>query len=148
MRIKSQQDLGAGLLLIAIGAGGLLFGRELTFGSAARMGPGFFPLILSWLIVGFGVLIAARAVTLDGEAIEAIRLRPLGLVVAAIVAFALMVERTGLALAVLALVALAGCARPNPSAKELAALAVALSLGAVGVFVYALGQPIPAWWGR
>lgn len=148
MRIKSQQDLGAGLLLIAIGAGGIVFGRELTFGSAARMGPGFLPVILSWLIVGFGVLIAGRAFALDGEAVKVFRPRALGLVVAAIIAFALLVERTGLALAVLALVAIAGFARPNPSARELAALAVALSLGAVAVFVYALGQPIPAWWGR
>ena len=32
--------------------------------------------------------------------------------------------------------------------KETLLLAVGLALFAVGVFVYALKQPLPAWWGR
>ena len=148
LRIKSPQDLGAGVILLGVGIGGLIFGRELTFGTAGRMGPGFFPTILSWLILGFGGLIAARAFAIDGEKIDRMQLRPLALVLISILAFALLIERVGLALAVAAVVLLAGLARSNLRPLELAMLALGLAVSSVVVFVYGLGQPLPAWWGR
>ena len=42
-RVRSPQDLGAGVVFVLIGAAGIYFGQDLAFGSAARMGPGYFP---------------------------------------------------------------------------------------------------------
>ena len=47
LRVKSPQDLGAGLVFMLIGVAGLYFGSDLAFGTAARMGPGYFPTLLS-----------------------------------------------------------------------------------------------------
>ena len=66
----------------------------------------------------------------------------------AIIAFALLIEQVGLAITVAVVVALAALARRAANPLETAALAVGLALFAVAVFVYALGQPVPAWWGR
>ena len=49
VRVKSPQDFGASIIFILIGVAGLYFGSELSFGSAARMGPGYFPMIVSGL---------------------------------------------------------------------------------------------------
>ena len=43
VRVKeAPQNLGAGAVFVLIGVAGLYFGRELAFGTAARMGPGYF----------------------------------------------------------------------------------------------------------
>ena len=55
-RVRSPQDLGAGVVFIVIGIAGILFGQDLAFGSAARMGPGYFPMLLSWLIIAIGLM--------------------------------------------------------------------------------------------
>src|SRR5882762_3606376 len=148
VRVRSPQDLGAGLVFVAIGAAGIAFGQDLAFGSAARMGPGYFPLVLSTLIVAIGVVLAARGLLVDGPPIERIQLRPLFAILAAILLFGVLIERVGLALTAALLTVGAAYARRDVNLKETLLLAAGLSLFAVGVFVYALSQPLPAWWGR
>ena len=63
VRVKSPQDLGAGAVFVLIGVAGLYFGRELAFGTAARMGPGYFPTLLSILILAIGIIVAIRGLT-------------------------------------------------------------------------------------
>ena len=49
VRVKSPQELGAAVVFLVIGLAGIYFGRELVFGTASRMGPGYFPTLLSWI---------------------------------------------------------------------------------------------------
>jgi len=148
IRVKSPQDLGAGLVFIAIGAAGIFFGRDLTYGSAARMGPGYFPTILSYVIIAIGLVIALRGFSLEGPSIERIPLRPISLVVISILAFGFLIEVIGLALTTIVLTFIASAARKEVSWKETAILSVILAAMCVVVFVYGLSQPMPAWWGR
>ena len=53
-----------------IGAAGLVFGQDLAFGSAARMGPGYFPTMLSCLIIAIGLVLALKSLATDGPPIE------------------------------------------------------------------------------
>ena len=147
-RVRSPQDLGAGLVFVAIGAAGLYFGQDLAFGSAARMGPGYFPILLSYLIIGVGLVLAVKALATDGPPIEAIHIRPLFAILAAILAFGILIDRVGLALTTALLTIGAAFARRQVNWKETLLLAVGLALFTVGVFVYGLSQPLPAWWGR
>ena len=55
-RVKSPQDFGSAILFLLIGLAGLYFGKDLTYGTAGRMGPGYFPFVLSWLIIAIGVV--------------------------------------------------------------------------------------------
>jgi hypothetical protein len=148
IRVKSPQDLGAGLVFIAIGAAGIFFGRDLTYGSAARMGPGYFPTILSYVIIAIGLVIALRGFTLDGPSIQRIPLRPISLVVISILAFGFLIEVIGLALTTIALTFIASAARKEVNWRETAILSIILAVMCVVVFVYGLSQPMPAWWGR
>lgn len=147
LRIKAPRDFGAGLLFIAIGAAGLIFGRELTYGSSSRMGPGYFPTILSWLIIGIGLLVGGRGLALNGPPIQRVPWRPITCVVAAILAFGFLIEYVGLALTAIVITFIAGAARKEANYRELAVLGVILAALCVGVFIHGLGQPMPAWWG-
>ena len=58
---EKPRDLVGGLVVVAIGGVFLLFGRELPVGSSFRMGPGYFPTILSWLMMAWGAVMAGLA---------------------------------------------------------------------------------------
>ena len=60
LRIKSPQDVGAAIILIAIGLAGLWFGRDYDIGSVSRMGPGYMPALLSIGLLVFGAVIGLR----------------------------------------------------------------------------------------
>jgi hypothetical protein len=147
-RIKSPQDIGAAVVFMAIGLAGLYFGSDLAFGTAARMGPGYFPVILSCCIFAIGVICGFKGLTIEGPPIEAIHLRPILVMVVAILAFGYLVERLGLAITAALLTLLAGFARRGMSLVETLLLAGGLAVFSVILFVYGLSQPFPAWWGR
>ena len=65
LQVKSPQDLGAGLAFMLIGLAGLYFGSDLAFGSSSRMGPGYFPTLLSALIIVVGLVIGAGAIIMN-----------------------------------------------------------------------------------
>jgi len=147
LRVKSPQNLGAAVIFTGLALVGLVYGRDLPFGSAAKMGPGFFPTILSLLILGIGLLNAFMAFTLEGPEIEKPHWRPLTFVCAAMMIFGLVINYIGLALSAALLTFIAAGARSDARWREVAVLAVVLGVFSVLLFVYGLGQSMPAWWG-
>jgi hypothetical protein len=145
-RIKSPQDLGAALMLVAIGAGGIWFGRELAVGTAARMGPGYMPMLVSGTLIVFGIVLGLRAVTLDGPRIEPGRWRAVVLVLAAILVFAALISTAGLAAATFVTAVLGAFASVETRWAEAVVLGICLAVLCVVLFVYALQQPIPIFW--
>ena len=75
LRVKSPRDLGAAAMFILIGIAGLWFGRDYTVGTAARMGAGYMPTMLSWLLIGFGFFVGLRALRMRGPKIESVNWR-------------------------------------------------------------------------
>ena len=143
LRIKSPQDVGAAIILIVIGLAGLWFGRDYDIGSVSRMGPGYMPVLLSIGLLLFGAVIGLRAVTVDGPPIEAGRWYPSFLILAAVLTFALLIDRAGLAPATFAVAVICALASTDVKWKQAVALGIALALFCVLVFIYGLRQPIP-----
>ena len=144
-RIFRRQDVLGGLLLAAFGVLGLILGAGFEMGSARRMGPGFFPRILCWLLILLGAAVAALGARNRGDTVQPIGWRPLILVTAAIGAFWLLVDRTGLVAATMAVVAIGGLAGRDAKPLELGALALFMAIAAALLFVYALNLPLPLW---
>ena len=144
-RVKDQRDFWSGILFIAFGCAGLWIGRNYPVGTLVRMGPGFFPLVMCLALVGIGGLVLARSLVVAGEPLERTAVWPQLLILAAIVAFGLLIERIGLAVAVMAVAVVSGIAAQGLRWFELIALALAMSAISVALFVYLLGQPIPVW---
>jgi hypothetical protein len=144
-RLHLNRELIAGLLFVAFGAAGLWFGRDDPRGTALRMGPGYLPFLLSWGLVLLGGVIAVRGVTAAGQKLTAWHLRPFVLVLAAVLAFALLIEPAGLAIATAAIVLVGAAGGPEFRPAEAVALALGLAAGAVALFVYGLKLSMPIW---
>jgi Tripartite tricarboxylate transporter TctB family len=136
------KDLGAGTIFLAIG---LLFGvgaMHHELGTALRMGPGYFPLLLAGLLVTLGLIIVGYGLGHSAPGRLTIPWRGLVLVLAAPVIFGLTVRGLGLAPA-LALVALISAFASRRMSVSLAVgLSVGLTVFSVLVFSVALGLPL------
>jgi len=140
MRVRNQQDFGAALLFAVLGLGGLWFGRDFDVGAASDMGPGYFPMMLSWGLIGFGAVIGLRSLAAPGPRIEPVVWRAVALVLGAILAFAWLIESAGLVVAVLAVTVLSAMASRDSNWKETAVLSAILAIFCVLVFIYGLRQ--------
>jgi hypothetical protein len=144
-KIRNPKDFYAGLIFIAFGAIGALLGPRYGLGTAARMGPGYFPTALGIILVLMGFAVSLRSLKQMGEPIARWQARPLLLVTSAVVAFAFLLGPLGLVAAILALVLIAALAGGEFRPREVALLYLALTMLAVGLFVYGLGLPFRLW---
>ena len=145
LRVRNPQDLGAGLLFIAIGLGGLYLGSGLTFGTARAMGPGYFPTVIIGLFLLIGLAVGLGALSVEGPAVERFHLRPLGFTLLSIASFSLLIDRLGLGTAAVAMIVLAALAQTGVRWIETLVFAVLMAAFVVAVFPYALGAQIPIW---
>ena len=145
VRVRSPQDFWAGILFILFGCAALWFGRDYAFGTLTKMGPGYLPAVLSWALVAIGGLLTARALAIDGPAIERSQVVPQLLILSAIVLFALAIERLGLALAVVLVAVTASLASRDMRWSETIALAIGIAALCVLLFVHLHGQPFVVW---
>lgn len=147
MRHIEYRDLVAGIVLAALGLFVALYaGSHYTVGQASRMGPGFFPVALGWVLVVLGAIIAVLAFRKGVHALTPppFALRPLIAVPAAILAFSLLVNRLGLVPATIALTFIAVAAETPYKWKRTAILALSLSLIAWLIFTVGLSMTLPA----
>lgn len=142
--IRSPKDFWAGMIYAVIGAGAWWIGRNYAFGTGARMGPGYFPAVLSAVLFMFGVACIVRSVLTDGEAVGALAWKPLSLVTLGTVGFGFLLPRAGLVAAIIFFGLVAG------SASQQFRLGWRPLLGLFGfaavcalVFVQALGVSMP-----
>ena len=146
-RVKAPQDFGAAIVIMVIGLAGIYFGSELTMGTAGRMGPGYFPRLLSWLIVAIGAFVGLRSLAIEGPPIEMPKFRPMFFCLLAIIVFGYLMDYIGLCLTAIVMTLIAAYARKNVNLIETIIFAVGMAVFTVLLFVYGLGQPLPAWWG-
>ncbi len=136
------KDFGAGLLFVAFGAVAIVVARDYPVGRLARMGPGFFPAALGVLLVLLGLILVARSWSTAEERVQLGALRPVLLVLGAVVAFGLLLEPWGLAVAALALIVASSLGGRQFRVVEVGALSLALIALAGVLFVRVLGLPI------
>jgi hypothetical protein len=152
LKIKSQEDFWSGLMFIVIGLATVLFSRDFPMGSALRMGPGYFPTWLGFILIGFGVIITARSLWLKGEGVSVSdwAFRPLIILCAAIAAFGVLMEVVELGFVPSLFLVIIACALAHKDVHwgEMILLAIFLTLGCVGLFIYGIGLPYRLfWWG-
>jgi hypothetical protein len=145
LRAAFNRDLLAGLMFAAWGLAGLWFGRDLPIGIALRMGPGYVPWLLSWMLFVIGCVIAVKGALVGGEPMTRWNLRPLVLLPLSLLIFAVLIEPAGLPIAALAVVIMGALAGSEFRLGEVVILGVSLAVCAVGLFVYGLGLPMTVW---
>ena len=145
MRLRGANDVLAGGFLILVALLAEWLAADLRIGSAVRMGPGYMPQLLGWLLLGLGVLLLGRGLLLEGSPPERWSLRPLLLVPTSIAAFGLALERLGLVAAIVAVVVIARLGGRDGRPVEVVLLALGVAAFCVVLFVRLLGMTPPVW---
>ena len=145
--ILARADVLSGLLFIAVAVFGLWISRNYPVGTALRMGTGYVPRLLCWMLFGLGAIILAQGLRQPAPAVRptAIAWRAVLSVTIAIVAFALSLERLGLVLAIVLLTGIGALATRMLRPLETAVAAVVLIVLSWGIFIAGLGLAIPVW---
>lgn len=156
MNIKSQKDFFSGLMFMAVGIAFAWGATSYKVGDGARMGPGYFPLLLGVLLAVLGGVIIFYAMvveTEDGDRIGSWAWRPLFFIILANLMFGLMLgglpsikfPSFGLIVAIYALTFIASLAGNEFKAKEVVVLATVLAIISYLAFIKLLNLQFPVW---
>jgi hypothetical protein len=137
-----SKDFLSGLMFIGFGLLALYFGQNLQIGTAVRMGPGWVPRMLSYILLGLGGLIVLVALITGGEPTEKPKWKPITLVTIGIICFAALFESGGMLPALVVLVFIASLGGAEFKLKEVIANIIVLAILCTIVFKIGLGMNI------
>lgn len=158
MSLKSQKDFASGVMFTVTGAAfAWNAATAYTVGTAAQMGPGYFPLVLGLVLVllgGFIMFFSLVVETPDGGLIGEIAWRPLVCILGANLLFGVMLgglpllglPSMGLVAAIYALCGLALLADTSSfTLRRWLVLSSVLAAGSYLVFIQLLKLTLPVW---
>ena len=140
---RNNRDFFGGLMYIVTGAVGMWIARDYPFGSALRMGPGYFPSVLAGMMILFGVAIMMMGFKNNEKIKGNWSMRALFVLPLATIAFGYMMEEVGFLPAMLVLIPFAAAAGREFKLVEIAMLTVGLTILCTAMFIYGLGLPYP-----
>jgi putative tricarboxylic transport membrane protein len=149
-RLLARKDVLAGALFMAIAVLGLWISRDYPIGTAFRMGTGYVPRLLCWILLGLGgvVLIAGlreAQAQLQPSAGAGRAWRPVVFVTAGLAIFGLAIERLGLVVSIVLLIGVGAIAARDLRPLETVVAALVLIVLSWAIFILGLGLTIPVW---
>jgi Tripartite tricarboxylate transporter TctB family len=147
--LTDNKDFLTGLMFIGVGALGIYMAQDYPMGSALRMGPGYFPIVLSGLLILFGIycliqgLLKPEKLKGDGWSLRALVILPIGAII-----FGLLMEYAGFVPALVVLVFVSAYASSEFKFTEVLLLAIGLTIGSWALFIWGLGLPYPLFAGH
>jgi len=156
MRIKSQKDFFAGLMFSITGAAFAIGATNYTIGDGARMGPGYFPLMLGIVLTILGAIVVLQSMVIEtesGDRIGTIAWKPLCYIIGANVLFGIClggipkvgIPSLGLIVGIYALTFVSALAGDEFNFKEVVVLATVLAILSFVAFVWLLNLQFPVW---
>lgn len=147
MRIRHPKDFLTGVMFILFGAAAMVLSLGLRVGTAAKMGPGYFPFALGAFLVALGAAILLRGAlwAKGSHGWPVLQLKPVAIVLMSVVLFSQILRPLGLLLSTAVLVVLASKASHEFRWKEALLNAAVLVAIVLAVFVYFLEFQLPIW---
>jgi hypothetical protein len=142
---KSLNDILSGLIFVGLGLAFGIAAAGYEIGTALRMGPGYFPLVLAVALGGLGLAIVGKGLvaSTDDGGIGVVPWRGVVLLLAALVFFGATIRGLGLAPALFVTAFMSAFASRRNTLVSAAVLAAALTAFCVLIFSYGLGVPVP-----
>jgi hypothetical protein len=145
MRIRNHRDFWAGVLFIVTGVLFALLSQQYTVGTAAKMGPGYFPTMLGGLMAVLGLMLTVPAIQANSPETRIGRpdFRTIGLILGAVVLYAATLPTLGFIVSLVLLVVVSSFASHEFSMKATVISSVVLLFGSWLVFVKGLELQFP-----
>ena len=145
--IRNQRAFASGALFLGFAIFFYVVALGYPGGTAARMGPGYFPRLLAIVLaaIGLAVMLGTMKSTADLQSLHKWDWKGLGWVTGSVVLFALLLFPAGLIGALFVLIMVSSKASPEFTWKGALANAAVLIALCLVVFVYGLGLRLPVW---
>ncbi len=145
MKIKNAKDFWSGVLFIACGLFFAGFAQQYGMGTAARMGPAYFPTVLGGLLALLGAIVAFKglSIAVPDSQVDRFYFKPLLLVLGAVVLFGLLLRPAGLLVALAALIIVSSLGSGEFKWREILPLTAGLAALVWVVFIYGLSMTLP-----
>ena len=145
MKIRNQRDFGAGIMYMVIGLFFTIVATNYPMGTAAKMGPGYFPFFLGILMTILGLIVAIKALSATAaiEAIPKFNWRVIAQITGSVVLYGLLLPRMGFLIAVVVLVLVSASASKEFTWKGSLINAAFLVIFTYSVFVVGLKLQFP-----
>ena len=149
-RLLARRDVLAGLLFVGVALLGLWLSRDYPIGTALRMGTGYVPRLLCWILLGLGAIVLVQGLR-QAQAERPISSadmsawRPVIFVTASLVIFGLSIEQLGLVVSILLLIGVGALATRTLSLLETIITALVLVALSWGIFILGLQLTIRVW---
>lgn len=137
--------VASGIMFAGFGIAALALGRNLSIGTAARMGPGYFPYALGVMLIVLGAIITWRALAANRIEFRPVAWRPMLTITAALILFAQLLGSLGLVVALVVLGLVSRVARPEYAWRETVLLSLVITVACVCIFYFGLGIQLPLW---
>lgn len=144
-KVKSAKDLWSGVLFVTIGCVAFATATQYATGTLSKMGPGYFPLVLSGILALTGVAFLARSVVVDEPPPSGFRPIAIACVLGGAALFAGLVEILGLALTSLLLIVVTYLGGWEFSWRRMLTLGVGMAAFVVVLFVLLLNMQLRIW---
>jgi len=149
--IRNPKDFWTGIIYVAFGMAAIIIVHDYGMGTALKMGPAYFPTVLSGLLIVIGIISLIRSFIKPGSPVGRYAYKGLLLVTASTVLFGWIVRGAGLVIALPLLVIVSSYASKQFSWKYSLAMAAGLTVFCLLIFLKGLGVPLPilgSWFGR
>jgi hypothetical protein len=143
LEFRSNKDFWAGALFFGTGAGAMLAARNYPFGATLRMGPGYFPTVLSVILIAFGLYVMLRGLRKNEKIQGNWSLRALIVLPFSMALFGILMNLAGFIPALIALTFVSAASGREFKLKEVLLLTIFLSVLSVAMFIWGLGLPYP-----
>lgn len=148
--MRNPKDFWTGVIYVAFGLTAVIIARDYGMGTALKMGPGHFPIVLGSLLILIGIISLARSFIKPGTPIGGFAVKGLLLVVVSTLVFGFIVRGAGLAVALPVFVIMSAYASVHFRWGPTLAVAAGLTAFCILVFLKGLGVPLPilgSWFG-
>jgi hypothetical protein len=145
MRIRNHRDFWSGVLFIVTGVLFMVLSRQYQLGTAAKMGPGYFPTILGGIMAALGLLIMIPSFSSRGPEVKVARIdvKTILLVLVAVAVYALTLPTLGFIVSLFLLILISSFASHEFSIKATLVSSVVLLVFSYVVFVKGLELQFP-----
>jgi len=148
VQLKDNKRFLSGIMFLVIGAVAIYIAQDYPMGSALRMGPGYFPIVLGGIIGLFGIWELIIGVIKPDPVKGNWSLRALVILPLSAVIFGAMMEHVGFVPALVVLILFSATATHEFKLWEIIPLAIGLTIACVGLFIYGLSLPYPLFSGH